>query len=248
MDMEMTGEAMSKSGFHLVYDIDESEIDAKQLSSALLSMSELLEEADKVINGGKTKTRVNVKGSFKTGSFQVDFSSFQSITKVLQDTLLSDGSQSLLAASGLIGILFTGKKSLWRLLKWLQGSKPTKIISTDDGKFRVYKGDEFIETERKVIELYENYKVRQAFEDIVTKQLVHDPVKGVAIIDSEKEVVDASKEESSYFVCMTLEQSLLEENVRETNINLINVSFKEGNKWRVTDGGNTFYAIVEDKK
>jgi len=56
------------------------------------------------------------------------------------------------------------------------------------------------------------------------------------------------KEETYYFKCPETEEEKINDSVHfDTSIHIINLSFKEGNKWYVNDGQSSFYAIVEDE-
>jgi hypothetical protein len=51
-----------------------------------------------------------------------------------------------------------------------------------------------------------------------------------------------------FFKCPTPEEEKLDDDVSFiTNVSIVNLSFKEGNKWFVNDGQSSFYVKVEDK-
>jgi hypothetical protein len=52
------------------------------------------------------------------------------------------------------------------------------------------------------------------------------------------------------FICPADEETKIDEEpiTFKTNINIINLSFKEGNKWFIDDGQAKFYVIVEDEE
>jgi hypothetical protein len=63
---------MSQKTLHIAYDgpaLDTHEMDVRELAPALLAFSDMFEEANAVLNGDRAKISLNVKGSFKTGSF-----------------------------------------------------------------------------------------------------------------------------------------------------------------------------------
>ena len=69
-----------KEYFQVIYDgpaLESNEMDVRDLAPALLAISDVLDEANKIVFGDKTQVQVNVKGSFKTGSFGIDFSIVQ---------------------------------------------------------------------------------------------------------------------------------------------------------------------------
>lgn len=61
---------MSRENFYVVYDgpaLANSEMDAKFLAPALLALSEAMDEANAILNGGKAKAHLKVNASFKSG-------------------------------------------------------------------------------------------------------------------------------------------------------------------------------------
>jgi hypothetical protein len=59
------------------------------------------------------------------------------------------------------------------------------------------------------------------------------------------EDLEISKSEVEYFEYEDTEEELADTE-REMNLQIISLSFKEDNKWRVTDGGEPFSATIED--
>ncbi len=240
---------MSTINFQLIYDgkaLENHEISPRDLSVALVAINDLLEAADKIINNGKTRTEVRVKATFETGCFKINFSTIQSLLDHAKDLFNSDGAHSVINAGKIISLVFTG---LHGLLKFLKGKKPTKIIENTDKSFTVYLDGEQIIVEKKVLELYRNWKLRKDFEALL------DPLKkegiddcAITTSDIENFTFHIKKDEVNFFACQKAEEVQIEEPQHfETNISIINLSFKEGNKWFVNDGGESFYATVEDK-
>ena len=64
-----------------------------------------------------------------------------------------------------------------------------------------------------------------------------------------EEFVSVTKDEVQYFDTLEPSRKLLGENATFiTNINIINLSFKESNKGYINDGQFSYYATVEDKR
>ena len=238
--------------FQLIYDgegLVNHEISPRDLSIALVAINDLLENADKIINKGKTKTEIKVKASFETGCFKINFSSTQSFLNKAIDLFNSDAVNAGLNAVQILGLVFGGVLSLAGLLKFLKGSKPDKIIENSDGSFSVIKDKKELKTEKAVIDLYKDYKLRKSFEDLVMP-LKKDGIDDFAVKTGNKDefICQIKKDEIDWFKCPIIQEEQLDEpQIFETNISIINLSFKEGNKWFVNDGGENFYAIVEDK-
>jgi hypothetical protein len=97
--------------------------------------------------------------------------------------------------------------------------------------------------------LLKNHKLRKAFESLVSP-LERDGIDDVAVKynNGSEEFCSILKKEASYFKCPEPEEEKIEKEVRfDTSLSIINLSFKEGNKWYVNDGQSSFYATVEDE-
>ena len=65
--------------------------------------------------------------------------------------------------------------------------------------------------------------------------------------DESTDYFQVLKSEASFFKCPEVTEVKFDEpSIFETNVNIINLSFKEDNKWYVNDGQSSFYVIVED--
>lgn len=245
---------MSSSQFRVVFDgpaLKSNEMDVRELSAALVALNKLFEEADTLINGGRTEHSLKVRGSFKTGSFKIDFASYQGMLDRAKDLLLSDDAGAIISAHDLVQVVIfgsVGAYSLVRLLKWLGGLRPTKIIEDPDGGFRVYKGDKWVKAEEKVVQLYRDHKVRKALEAAITAPLSEGRVDAMAFTnDDGKNFELITIDEASYFAAPEESAEQLETSRFETNVSLVRISFKEGNKWSVFDGANALSVYVEDQ-
>ena len=239
---------MSSTNFQLIYDgraLENNEINPRDLSIALVAISDLFENADKLVNEGRTKAEVKVHASFETGCFKINFSSYQSKLKIVTDLFNSDLANSIVNATELLALIFGGVVVLIRFLK---GGRPDKIIENEDKSFSVYKNGQMIKAEKKALELYKDYKLRKGFEDLLSP-LNKDGIEDVAIVNKENKspICHITKDEIELFACpSSKEEEIDSPETFETYISLINLSFKEGNKWFVNDGNDSFYITVED--
>lgn len=232
--------------------LDSGEMDVKELAPALLAVGDLLDESNRVINSGRGKIGVNVKGSFKTGSFGIDFSASQSLTQQLLGIVQSDGfvaAKALLEMVGLItaqaGVSLGGL--IW-LIKKIRNRKIKTVKNIGNGKVVLELVDgETIEERQAVIELLKSYTIRKALEALIYKPLSKEGITAFAASENkESRKVLVNQGEHIYFFAPPVEDELIGETLTEIRLMLVSISFKEDNKWRFSDGSNTFYAVVND--
>lgn len=239
---------MSTTNFQLIYDgkaLENHEINPRDLSFALIAINDLFENADRIANQGKTKAEIKVKASFETGCFKINFSSYQSFKDQAVSLFTSNEVNAIVNATELLILI----SLLVRLIKFLKGKKPDKILENEDKSFSIWKDGKTLKFEKKVIELYKDYKLRKSFEDLVSP-LIKDGIDDLAIKEYGKEdyLCQITKDEKDWFLCPdSKEEEIDQPKVFETYISIINLSFKEGNKWFVNDGNESFYIIVEDE-
>lgn len=237
---------MSHAAFNILYDgpaLQGSEMAVKDLSAALLATDALFVEADRVINSGRTDSRLKVQGSFKSGCFGIDFISHVHLAEKFKDLLSGDAATAICNAQTIFNLLF-GATGLFGFLKWLRRRKPTKIEQRD-GKCAIFVGTEFFETESRVIELFNAYKVREALEK-VTDPIRSEGVNDFSVIQDKTVVAAATNTEAEYFVAASAPTEQLDDITRETWLNIVSPAFKDGDKWRVNDGGSNFFVSVKD--
>ena len=67
--------------------LESSEMDVRELAPALLAIGDLLDASTRALCGNQVRPRVNVRGSFKTGSFGIDFTLATSLLGRMRDML-----------------------------------------------------------------------------------------------------------------------------------------------------------------
>jgi hypothetical protein len=245
--------SMSSSAFHVVYDgpgLASHELDVRTLAPALIALSDAFEEANTLVNGERAKITLNVKASFKTGSFGIDLSVVQGI----KDSLVNFLSQKEVVAAAtlvsLLGFAVMGKNGLLQVVKWIGNRRISKIEPQGSGVMRLYIGDKFIDTEEAVIQMLRSERIRRALDDAIRKPLEQQGIDAFGFTDdvTEKRIEYISKEEAVYYTAPVAEPEDLGESEYETTLQIISPTFQDNNKWRFSDGSSsTFYADMLDK-
>ncbi|MBF2760536.1 MAG: hypothetical protein ISN28_09750 [Ectothiorhodospiraceae bacterium AqS1] len=246
---------MSESKMTLVFEgsaVENGEIDVQDLAPALLSLGELIKAANHEINGDRTQISIKMR-AVSEGSFEVDLVSIQSIieqAKGLWD-LLSDNSDKIATANEIFDLLFNIKTlsgiavggGLFALKKFMKGKKPDKIEHIG-GDVHIYKGDIYFITNSKIINLEKNQIVGKQARKFVSS-LSNEGIENIKIRRPDTEDLSVRKEDIEYFENKESDENLLD-TTREINLQIINLSFKENNQWRVTDGDASFNVAIED--
>lgn len=246
---------MSEANLTLVFDgsaVTDGEIDIQDLAPALLAMEELIQAANHEINGDKAKISVKVQATAE-GSFEVGLMIFQFLTENTEAYLdfALENEDKIAAANELTDLLFKivgGAATVvgggvFGLIKFLKGRKPDRIEEKAKEVY-VYIGDTYFVTNKQAIKLVESVAVRKPAKKAVST-LSKDGIDNIQVQRSGQETLSVSKGDVGYFEYNDNEEELMDE-VRPMTLQIINLSFKEDNKWRVTDGGEPFSATIED--
>jgi hypothetical protein len=222
-------------------------MDVKQLAPALHAIGEVLEAANKVLNGTQANISIRVKGSFKSGCFGIDFA----ITQGLWGELVGFLSRPDIVAAGLLlsAVGLSGKdaaKSLIGVIKWLKNRKITKVVEIEGNKVKIFVEGEYIEVEERVLKLLEDYSVRKALSSVIHDPLENEGIDKFAAGTEIDGLIVVEKSEAVYFASPSVQDKLIHETIYETVLQVISISFNEDNKWRLSDGTAPFYAEIAD--
>lgn len=242
---------MSKGTFFtLKYDgsdLMNHEMDVKELSPALFALGEALEEANRVLNGNRTKVVLNVK-AFKDGSLGIDFNLVQDFASQALDLF---NNKHVTGALNLIQVLLYGSGAvvgLVKVIKWIKNRKITNVVKLESGNVRIEVEDnDKLEIDNKTAKLLPVVKIRKSLETVIYQPLLKEGVDEVQFLSKDTESEKITKEESKYFVSPELEEEPIDEQEYEISLQIINAVSQENNKWRFSDGATSFWAEVKDE-
>lgn len=214
--------------------VDAGLMDAYEVAANMIAFSDFVVLATKTLYGEKTEVRAEVAG-FGKGSFVTDLF-FQIIGETA--TLLSSGTPK-----ELIGLVAESLK-LWKHLK---GEPPADMERlTEDNGVRVKNRD------GKVI-VFSNSTLNVVFSDkgaetvgrFIRDALSRDGVDNVSLDQPGQPIEKVTKDEARYFSQVAPETPLYDYQLQLALIIEAPV-FKDGNKWRFSDGTVSFYADISD--
>jgi hypothetical protein len=204
-------------------------------------------------NGEQANVAVKVRATAE-GSFEVDLSLWQHVLDSIftYSEMHKDGiaaanelTDLVMKAGGvLLGAVGSVGGGLLALLKWLKGRKPDRIEERH-GVVIIHIGDTHFVTNRRTIQLAENVAVRTQARRLVGS-LEREGIESISARRSEEEELTIQREDIHSFDLPDETEEELSEEVRRMTLQIISLSFKEDNKWRLTDGAEPFTASIED--
>lgn len=246
---------MSDTNLTLIFDgpaVEKGEIDVQDLAPALLAIGSLIQSSNEAINGNRAHISVKVRATAE-GSFEVDLSLVQSLLDSAKSLLdFADKNKDGIAAANeladlifkVVGIPGAVGGGLIALLKWLKGRKPD-TIEKKDGQVIVHIGDNYFITNDKTIQLAESLEVREQAKKAIAS-LSKEGIESIAIRRQGEETLEVKKSDVGYFEIPDNDDTEIEDEIRTVTLQIISLSFKEDNKWKVTDGSDPFGVTIED--
>lgn len=240
--------------FRVTYDgpaLASSEMQARELAPALLAVADLLEASTRTLFDEAAKPQINVRGSFQTGSFNIDFVLATSLLTQIKSVFASDGATATANGLAILGALgFVAKKGatgLVQLIQWMRGRAIKHVEMHDDRALVILEENEdALEIELAVLRLLRSIAVREAL-DRVLVPLDRPGVDVFAVGDSDTEpFARISGEQRGWFRAPVAGDELLLDDTRRMAFSIVSLAFKEDNKWRLYDGAATIHATIAD--
>lgn len=237
--------------FQMVYDgpgLIGHWMDVRDLAPALVAVADLLTAANKELNGNAVEVRVQVNASFKAGSFGIDLVATQHLLSQIKDMFSGSGASAICNAYTIMGMVGLTGGGLIGVLRELKGRRPVKIEQSGDQATVWLSETETIEVERNVARLYQNIVVRTSLEKIISP-LERDGISDLRISASDKLVLEIHDDEVRSFSAAGpyANAEIVSDATSRNLLRVESLTFKDGNKWRVNDGGSTFHASIEDE-
>ncbi|MBW1615065.1 MAG: hypothetical protein JRJ49_00760 [Deltaproteobacteria bacterium] len=244
----------TEANLYVVYDgsaLKNNEMDIRELAPALLAISDVFEETNRILNKKDTEISVKVKASFEQGSFGIDLAiaqNFQIFSNFIPD---SDNIFEIATIMSMLGFnVKDGVKGLVHVIKRLKNRKIKKTEIKKNSAKIITEDNDYIENiEPKTVELLNNPKIRKSLEQAIAKPLKSEGIESFACTNSiDKNKADffiIKKSEGNYFIFQE-EEKIINEERRRAILKIVSISFVEKYKWRFKEEKDIFYAEIQD--
>lgn len=252
---------MSSSSFRIAFEgvpFENGEIAVSDLAPALLALGEVIQSANKALNGDRAEARLKLRAT-NVGSFEAVLSVDVSMLDAIKDMLdaVVDNPERLVAATDLLELLLKAGTvvggtvyGLFHAVKFLKGKKPEKVEDRSDGFTAITVNHTTIIVDKRTVTLLQDLQTREALETFSDKALSIEGVEALRIGDKGVEatlVLTPSDRVSFQVPTPTDDDTRIEIVEREVLLKIVTSHFRDGYKWRFTDGGEKpFTADIED--
>jgi hypothetical protein len=214
--------------------VEAGNMDVYSAAANMVAFSEFVVAAAKATFGETVVARAQVAG-FARGSFSTD---------LVFD--LAGLAATIYSAGSIRDLLQTLKEAidLWRHLK---GSPPAKVAHHEQIVTITNNSGQIIQVSTPSVNLVFSAKAAEAAEQFVGRALERPGMDAVEFSSTGTEIARITQAESGYFVSVAPSETVTDTIVRMVLVIEAPV-FKEGNKWRFSDGQQSFHAEIEDRE
>jgi hypothetical protein len=221
LSLKYTGEA-----------VDLGRLGVYEAAATMLAFSDFVTQSAKVVYGSQTELRAQVAG-FRGGSFATDilFQVAGPLMPLLAEVTVSEWLKTI--------------KTAFELWKHLKGEPPSAVATKGDEIQVTNNSGRVIIVNRPSLELVMDERAAAAVARFVGEQLLRPGLDDVQILRGKEAIASASRGEAEYFKPV-LASVPVSQNEFDYVLTIEAPVFKEGKKWRFSDGSTSFHADIED--
>ena len=231
--------------------VNDGTMNVNQLSPALLALSNLIGESNRILNRDDSTVEVRLSSHLERGSFEMFFEIARSFPDQLK--LFFTQNYSVLDILAIIGFASTvtgiNSVSLFQFILWLKNRHISKVEKSDSDKVKIFVQNDSIVISILSWNLFSSQKVRSHIEGIV-QPLKQEGVDSFEIRDkfSQEKILNITSDEVEYFSDLTVDEDFQEIKFSsKLMLKIVNVTFERNLKWRFDDGDSKFFADVKDE-
>ena len=229
--------------------VDDGTMSVNELAPALLSLSNLIGNANRVLNQDDSTIEVRLSANIQQGSFEMSFELIHTLSEQIR-LFFADDSYSIMDILGIIGFTLTASgMNLIEFMRWLKTRRIKKIETVNKDTVKITIDDESREISIATWKLFSSKETRKHFEGIV-HPLTKYGVESLEIrdADNQRTIEKITHDESEYFSESNFDEPLEEiKSSQRLILRIASVNFERGLKWRFDDGENKFYAEIKDE-
>jgi len=249
---------VSDDRFTLTYDGDALKngvMDVRELAPALLATGELIQTANRFLNGDRTQVSLQVKSDFRRGSFNIDLLLNQNLIEQAKQFLqlhpnIKDAKELLeilFFYGGLPAGVIGGGVSVFKFIKWLRGRSIAsgQVTFINDGVINIQIGNDATMVSETVLKLSQEELIRKFAEGVV-RPLKREGIDELQLDGGADRSEKVDKSEAVYFDAGFADGETIFENLREAVLEIVRLSFNPQHKWGLSDGTTKIRATIND--
>lgn len=249
---------MTKARFEIAFEGDpfnDGEIDVRDLAPTLLAFGNVVQAANKALNGDRADARLKVAAT-EQGSFVAALTMdvgwltdmLDAVNAHPQRVVAADQLMELLIKAGTI--VGGSALGLFAAIRILKGKRPEKVEPLGDGTTEITTNKTTFIVDDLTVKLLQDLKTREAVEDLGAKAARVDGLDSLRIGENAEgiEAVRLTRNDlPSLKVPPEPDEPDNEVTHRDAWLKIVSVHFRDGYKWRFSDGGERpFTAEIED--
>jgi hypothetical protein len=224
-------------------------INTRKLAPTLFALAALVERSTEAITGRREEVTVQVRADFRRGSFEFVIAVVGMVGAQLWANLSVSDIALILQSIGFTG---NNPNSLFRLLLSHGDKRIERGPTLSDGRVQAYvQGDNaqvtIINIDSPVANLLFNENVREAVAEVV-EPVTAEGIDSFRIGPRRQPVLSIGKADLPKLRAPKPAEIELADDTAQTAVELLSPNFVEGNKWRVSQGGEPFWVSILDKE
>lgn len=213
--------------------VDDGRMDVYAASANMIAFSEFMVVATKATFGEQATAHAEVtgfaKGSFATNLlFSIGGQAATILTTVPADQLMT---------------VIKGAFSLWKHLK---GSPPKGVQHAEQTVTVTNNAGQVIQVQTQSLTLVLNEKASEAADKFIRQAMAVEGMQTISLDSPTESIAQATREESQYFLPVAASETVAD-NVTRMGFTIESPSFKDGNKWKLSDGSQSFFVEMQDQ-